>query len=72
MSWETVLWLTIYRLLQLRPKPAYFTIKRELNVVTVGIQRTVRKNRENDRPRQFYECKQSRTHVLSHTHVRTR
>jgi hypothetical protein len=40
----------------MRPKPAYFTIKRELDTVTVGIQRTVQKNRENDRPRQFYEC----------------
>lgn len=40
----------------MRPKPAYFSIKRELDTVTVGIQRTVQKNRDNDRPRQFYEC----------------
>jgi beta-mannosidase len=51
---------------QLRPKPAYFAIKRELDVVTVGIQRTVRKNRENDRPRQFYECKQQEISLVRH------
>ncbi|KAJ9103264.1 hypothetical protein QFC21_002687 [Naganishia friedmannii] len=39
----------------LRPKPAYYSIKRELAPVSVGIQRTVEKNCENDRPRQFYE-----------------
>ncbi|KAF8900302.1 glycoside hydrolase superfamily [Gymnopilus junonius] len=39
----------------LRPKPVYYTIKRELAPVTVGIFRNVVKNRENDRPRQFYE-----------------
>ncbi|KAG9123469.1 hypothetical protein FRC07_014899, partial [Ceratobasidium sp. 392] len=39
----------------LRPKPAYYTIARELLPYTVGIKRTVEKNRETDRPRQFYE-----------------
>ncbi|KAG9090593.1 hypothetical protein FRC06_000958 [Ceratobasidium sp. 370] len=39
----------------LRPKPAYFTIAREMLPYTVGIKRTVEKNRETDRPRQFYE-----------------
>ncbi|KAG8767471.1 hypothetical protein FRC12_006222 [Ceratobasidium sp. 428] len=39
----------------LRPKPAYYTIARELLPCTVGIKRTVEKNRETDRPRQFYE-----------------
>ncbi|QRV83983.1 beta-mannosidase [Ceratobasidium sp. AG-Ba] len=39
----------------LRPKPAYYTIAREMLPYTVGIKRTVEKNRENDRPRQFYE-----------------
>lgn len=39
----------------LRPKPAYFSISRELKPLTVGIQRTVAKNRTNDRPRAFYE-----------------
>ncbi|KAH9948314.1 glycoside hydrolase superfamily [Amylocystis lapponica] len=39
----------------LRKKPAYFTIARELAPVTVGILRKVTKNRENDRPIQFYE-----------------
>jgi hypothetical protein len=31
-------------------------MKRELQEVSVGILRTVSKNRVNDRPRQFYEC----------------
>ncbi|KZT69494.1 glycoside hydrolase family 2 protein [Daedalea quercina L-15889] len=39
----------------LRAKPVYYTIKRELAPLTVGILRTVHKNRENDRPKQFYE-----------------
>ncbi|KAF8492119.1 glycoside hydrolase [Gautieria morchelliformis] len=39
----------------LRPKPVYFTIAREMRRVTVGIARLVQQNRENDRPRQFYE-----------------
>ncbi|KAF8608367.1 glycoside hydrolase [Ceratobasidium sp. AG-I] len=39
----------------LRPKPAYYTIAREMLPHTVGVKRTVQKNRENDRPRQFYE-----------------
>ncbi|THH31617.1 hypothetical protein EUX98_g2590 [Antrodiella citrinella] len=39
----------------LRPKAAYYTIARELKPITVGIFRTVTKNRDNDRPVQFYE-----------------
>ncbi|PVG02964.1 glycoside hydrolase [Serendipita vermifera] len=39
----------------LRPKPAYYTIARELQEFTVCIQREVSKNRVNDRPRPFYE-----------------
>ncbi|KAJ3041625.1 hypothetical protein HDV00_008901 [Rhizophlyctis rosea] len=38
-----------------RPKPAYWTVKRALRPVSVGVLRTVRKNRPTDRPRQFYE-----------------
>ncbi|KAF8184215.1 glycoside hydrolase [Pholiota molesta] len=37
------------------PKPVYFTIARQLAPITVGMFRTVVKNRDNDRPRQFYE-----------------
>ncbi|EJD48259.1 glycoside hydrolase [Auricularia subglabra TFB-10046 SS5] len=39
----------------LRCKPVYFTIKRELRPYTVGLLRTVVKNRWDDRPRQYYE-----------------
>ncbi|EJF55724.1 glycoside hydrolase [Dichomitus squalens LYAD-421 SS1] len=39
----------------LRAKPAYYTIARELRPISVGLFRTVTQNRENDRPRQFYE-----------------
>ncbi|CAE6466616.1 unnamed protein product [Rhizoctonia solani] len=39
----------------LRPKPAYYTIAREMLPFTVGIKRTVKQNRETDRPSQFYE-----------------
>ncbi|KAH9831470.1 glycoside hydrolase superfamily [Rhodofomes roseus] len=39
----------------LRAKPVYYTIKRELAPLSVGILRSVHKNRENDRPKQFYE-----------------
>ncbi|PSS38124.1 hypothetical protein PHLCEN_2v31 [Hermanssonia centrifuga] len=39
----------------LRPKPVYYTIARELKPISVGIFRTVVKNRDNDRPLQFYE-----------------
>ncbi|KAI8986300.1 glycoside hydrolase [Trametes punicea] len=38
-----------------RAKPAYYTIARELEPITVGIMRTVMQNRDNDRPKQFYE-----------------
>lgn len=40
---------------QYRPKPAYYVIKRSLQPVSIGMKRTVTKNRENDRTRQFYE-----------------
>jgi len=39
----------------LRPKPVYFTIARQLAPFSVGIFRTVLKNRSNDRPAQYYE-----------------
>ncbi|KAI1789937.1 glycoside hydrolase [Ganoderma leucocontextum] len=39
----------------LRAKPAYYTIARELSPISVGMFRTVTQNRENDRPKQFYE-----------------
>lgn len=39
----------------LRAKPAYYTISRELAPFTLGVLRNVVKNRENDRPKQFYE-----------------
>ncbi|KAF9800855.1 hypothetical protein IEO21_10274 [Rhodonia placenta] len=39
----------------LRAKPVYYSIARELAPVSVGIFRRVVKNRENDRPVQFYE-----------------
>ncbi|KAF8130046.1 glycoside hydrolase [Mycena galopus ATCC 62051] len=39
----------------LRPKPIYFTIARQLATYSVGVLRTVIKNRENDRPPQYYE-----------------
>ncbi|KAF8148252.1 glycoside hydrolase superfamily [Crassisporium funariophilum] len=39
----------------LRPKAVFYTIARQLAPITVGIFRTVLKNRDNDRPRQFYE-----------------
>ncbi|KAI0073012.1 glycoside hydrolase [Panus rudis PR-1116 ss-1] len=39
----------------LRPKPAYYSVSRELRPITIGTFRTVTKNRENDRPVQFYE-----------------
>ncbi|KAJ6579656.1 glycoside hydrolase [Mycena vulgaris] len=39
----------------LRPKPVYFTIARQLATFSVGVMRTVIKNRTNDRPPQYYE-----------------
>ncbi|KAJ7124468.1 glycoside hydrolase superfamily [Mycena epipterygia] len=39
----------------LRPKPVYFTIARQLATFSVGVMRTVIKNRANDRPPQYYE-----------------
>ncbi|KAI9068740.1 glycoside hydrolase family 2 protein [Trametes sanguinea] len=51
--WPVVSWSIVdfFR----RPKPAYYTIARELRPITVGIIRTVTQNRDNDRPKQFYE-----------------
>ncbi|KAJ6506424.1 glycoside hydrolase [Mycena vitilis] len=39
----------------LRPKPVYFTIAKQLATYSVGVLRTVIKNRANDRPPQYYE-----------------
>ncbi|KAJ7165676.1 glycoside hydrolase [Mycena crocata] len=39
----------------LRPKPIYYTIARQLATYSVGVMRTVIKNRANDRPPQYYE-----------------
>ncbi|KAJ7196944.1 glycoside hydrolase [Mycena pura] len=39
----------------LRPKPVYFAIARQLATISVGVMRIVRKDRDNDRPPQFYE-----------------
>ncbi|KAJ7625497.1 glycoside hydrolase [Roridomyces roridus] len=39
----------------LRPKPAYYTIARQLATFSVGVMRTVIKDRNNDRPPQYYE-----------------
>ncbi|CAA7266101.1 unnamed protein product [Cyclocybe aegerita] len=51
--WPVVSWsLADYFL---RPKPVYYTIARQLAPISVGIFRIVVKNRDNDRPRQFYE-----------------
>ncbi|KAF9554321.1 glycoside hydrolase [Agrocybe pediades] len=51
--WPVVSWAIIDYFM--RPKPVYYTIARELAKFSVGIFRNVLKNRENDRPRQFYE-----------------
>ncbi|KAL0960497.1 hypothetical protein HGRIS_005535 [Hohenbuehelia grisea] len=51
--WPVTSWAIIDYFM--RPKLAYFTISRELAAVSVGISRTVIQNRDNDRPRQFYE-----------------
>ncbi|KAG8713456.1 hypothetical protein FRC08_013238 [Ceratobasidium sp. 394] len=51
--WPVSSWATVDYFL--RPKPAYYTIAREMLAYTVGIKRTVEKSRETDRPRQFYE-----------------
>ncbi|KAH8109772.1 glycoside hydrolase superfamily [Phellopilus nigrolimitatus] len=39
----------------MRPKPAFYSIARELKPCTVGIFRNVQKSRDCDRPRQFYD-----------------
>ncbi|KAH9919171.1 glycoside hydrolase [Epithele typhae] len=39
----------------LRAKPVYYTIARELKPISVAMLRMVTQNRENDRPKQFYE-----------------
>ncbi|KAI0738846.1 glycoside hydrolase [Daedaleopsis nitida] len=39
----------------LRAKPVYYAIARELRPISVAMARTVTQNRENDRPKQFYE-----------------
>ncbi|KZT22841.1 glycoside hydrolase family 2 protein [Neolentinus lepideus HHB14362 ss-1] len=52
-SWPVTSWAIADYFI--RPKPSYYMIARELRQITVGIFRTVTKNRPNDRPRQFYE-----------------
>jgi beta-mannosidase len=52
-SWPVVSWSLVDYFL--RPKPSYYTIARELAPISVGILRTVEKNRDCDRPDQFYE-----------------
>ncbi|EIW81506.1 glycoside hydrolase family 2 protein [Coniophora puteana RWD-64-598 SS2] len=52
-SWPVMSWAIVDYFL--RPKPAYYTISRELKPIVIGISRTVTKNRQCDRPRQFYE-----------------
>jgi beta-mannosidase len=39
----------------MRPKPAYYAIKRALAPISLGMTREVQQNRAHDRPRQFYE-----------------
>ncbi|KAF7294523.1 hypothetical protein MKEN_01445000 [Mycena kentingensis (nom. inval.)] len=39
----------------LRPKPVYYTIARQLAPITINVSRTVIKNRDNDKPRQYYD-----------------
>ncbi|KIP02770.1 glycoside hydrolase family 2 protein [Phlebiopsis gigantea 11061_1 CR5-6] len=51
--WPVTSWALIDYFM--RPKLAYYAVARELKPVTVGIFRTVTKNRSNDRPAQFYE-----------------
>ncbi|KAI5121343.1 hypothetical protein M0805_000651 [Coniferiporia weirii] len=52
-SWPVTSWAIADYFM--RPKPAYFSIARELKPYTVGIFRQVHKSRDNDRPRQFYD-----------------
>jgi len=51
--WPVASWAIIDYFL--RPKPIYYTIKRELAEISVGISRTVHQDRVHDRPRQFHE-----------------
>ncbi|KAJ6544339.1 glycoside hydrolase [Mycena capillaripes] len=46
----------------LRPKPVYFTIARQLATFSIGVLRTVIKNRPNDRPPQYYEFGNFQSH----------
>ncbi|EPQ54903.1 glycoside hydrolase [Gloeophyllum trabeum ATCC 11539] len=52
-SWPVTSWAIADYFL--RPKASYYAIAREMQPITVGIFRTVTKNRPDDRPRQFYE-----------------
>ncbi|EJT97015.1 glycoside hydrolase [Dacryopinax primogenitus] len=52
-SWPVTSWATCDYFQ--RPKPTFYATAREMLPITVGIKRTVKKNKENDRPRQFYE-----------------
>ncbi|KAH6907492.1 beta-mannosidase [Coprinopsis sp. MPI-PUGE-AT-0042] len=52
----------------MRPKPVYYAIKRQLAPITVNILREVVKNRDNDRPKQFYEYGATRS-LYANLHV---
>ncbi|KAL5495319.1 hypothetical protein ACEPAI_782 [Sanghuangporus weigelae] len=52
-SWPVTSWAIVDYFK--RPKPAYYAIARELKQCSVGIFREVKKSRECDRPRQFYD-----------------
>ncbi|KXN85061.1 putative beta-mannosidase B [Leucoagaricus sp. SymC.cos] len=51
--WPVVSWAIIDYFM--RPKPAYYTIARVLKPLSLHITRKVAKNRNHDRPEQFYE-----------------
>ncbi|PPQ66090.1 hypothetical protein CVT24_000204 [Panaeolus cyanescens] len=54
--WPGVSWaIADYFASLLRAKPSYYTMARILAPISVEVTRTVVKNRDNDRPRQYYE-----------------
>ncbi|TRM62026.1 glycoside hydrolase family 2 protein [Schizophyllum amplum] len=58
--WPVASWAIIDYFL--RPKPIYYTMKRHLAPVSVGIYREVIHNRPTDRPRQYYEFAAIQSH----------
>ncbi|KAL1746851.1 glycoside hydrolase family 2 protein [Schizophyllum fasciatum] len=58
--WPVASWAIIDYFL--RPKPIYYTIKRHLAPVSVGVYRQVIHNRPTDRPRQYYEFAAIQSH----------